>query len=153
MPWSSSQRQHRRIASRARRAGSGISEEINTRRLDAIRRSAAHYLGECPSGTREIPWAGMRPLTPDGLPVLGRAPNLQNLFVATGHSMLGITLAPATAVAMADLICAGSPGADLRPFDPARFVACSMPTVRQHHGRRRCSTTPPARSCSRWLSM
>jgi D-amino-acid dehydrogenase len=67
-------------------------------------------------------WVGMRPMTPDGLPAIGRVPGLDNVFLATGHAMLGITLAPATGEAIADLICGQPPTVDLAPFDPARFA-------------------------------
>jgi D-amino-acid dehydrogenase len=100
---------------------SGLSDHVNQRRLDAIQRSIQRYLREWPAGEGEVTWAGMRPLTPDGLPALGRAPGLSNLFVAAGHSMLGVTLAPATGKAMAELICDGRTETDVRPFDPARF--------------------------------
>ena len=102
---------------------SGLSEEINLKRLASIRRSIQRFLREWPSGEGEVTWAGMRPLTPDGLPVLGPARGMANFFVATGHSMLGVTLAPATGKAMAELICDGRAEVDLRPFDPARFAA------------------------------
>jgi D-amino-acid dehydrogenase len=64
----------------------------------------------------------MRPLTPDGLPVIGRLPGSDNLYVATGHQMLGVTLAPTTATALAELMCDGSSPASLVPFDPIRFM-------------------------------
>jgi D-amino-acid dehydrogenase len=101
---------------------SGLSEDIHAKRLDAIRRSISRFLVSWPQGERDIPWAGMRPLTPDGLPAIGRAPGLENLFVATGHSMLGITLAPATGAAVAELICTGRSEVDVRAFDPGRFA-------------------------------
>ncbi len=63
----------------------------------------------------------MRPLTPDGLPVIGLLPGFRNLAVASGHAMLGVTLAPATAEAVADLIVTGHAPDVLGPFDPARF--------------------------------
>jgi D-amino-acid dehydrogenase len=63
----------------------------------------------------------MRPLTPDGLPVIGRAPGVDNLFVAGGHQMLGITLAPATGDALASLMLDDGAETPLLPFDPARF--------------------------------
>ncbi|MEX1158557.1 MAG: FAD-binding oxidoreductase, partial [Thermomicrobiales bacterium] len=72
-------------------------------------------------GTREHVWVGMRPLTPDGLPVIGRAPGGDNLYVATGHQMLGMTLAPATGQALAELMLTGQSEVDLFPFDPLRF--------------------------------
>jgi D-amino-acid dehydrogenase len=100
---------------------SGLSEEINSRRLAAIRRSIQRFLRGWPAGEGEVAWAGMRPLMPDGLPALGRAPGVENLFVATGHSMLGVTLAPSTGRAMAQLMCDGRTTADLGPFNPGRF--------------------------------
>ena len=60
-------------------------------------------------------------MTPEGLPVIGPVPGFANLLVASGHAMLGLTLAPATAEALADLLTTGHPPAALRPFDPARF--------------------------------
>jgi D-amino-acid dehydrogenase len=101
---------------------SGLSETVDARRIASLRRAVGEFLVEWPAGEREVAWAGMRPLTPDGLPALGRAPGFDNLFVATGHSMLGVTLAPATACVMAGLICNNAANIDLRPFDPGRFA-------------------------------
>ncbi|MBA3417032.1 MAG: FAD-dependent oxidoreductase, partial [Chloroflexia bacterium] len=66
-------------------------------------------------------WVGPRPLTPDGLPLIGWAKGYRNLALATGHAMLGLTLAPATAEAIADLVCTGRAPEEIRPFDPGRF--------------------------------
>lgn len=101
---------------------SGLNMDLNPRRLDAIRQAAARYLREWPLGAQETAWVGMRPLTPDGLPVLGQVPGYDNLFVATGHGMLGITLAPATAIGMAQLMCTGDSDIDLTAFRPDRFM-------------------------------
>jgi D-amino-acid dehydrogenase len=101
---------------------SGLSEIVDARRLASLRRSVGDFLQTWPEGEGEIAWAGMRPLLPDGLPALGRAPGLDNLFVATGHSMLGVTLAPATGRVLAALICDGGGDIDLQPFDPGRFA-------------------------------
>jgi D-amino-acid dehydrogenase len=65
-------------------------------------------------------WAGFRPATPDSLPLLGPVPGVPGVIVATGHGMLGVTLAPATGVAVAALVRGERP-AWLQPFDPARF--------------------------------
>ena len=63
-----------------------------------------------------------RPVTQDGLPLIGRVAGLDNAFVATGHSVWGILNAPATGEAMADLILDGAARTvDLSPFDPARL--------------------------------
>jgi glycine/D-amino acid oxidase-like deaminating enzyme len=64
-----------------------------------------------------------RPVTRDGLPLIGRVPGLKNVYVATGHSVWGILNAPATDEAMAELIVDGSARTvDLTPFDPGRLA-------------------------------
>jgi len=65
-------------------------------------------------------WAGLRPSTPDGLPLIGALPGLEGIYLATGHGMLGVTLAPATANLLASLVLDGSGAPELTPFDPAR---------------------------------
>jgi glycine oxidase len=71
-------------------------------------------------------WAGLRPGTPDELPLLGPLPGADGTgprhLIAAGHFRNGILLAPATAVLMADLVEHRTPSADLRPFSPARFA-------------------------------
>jgi glycine/D-amino acid oxidase-like deaminating enzyme len=65
-----------------------------------------------------------RPVTEDGLPLIGRVQNLAGAFVATGHGPWGMLNAPATGLALAELIVDGRPTLlDLRPFDPARLPA------------------------------
>jgi glycine oxidase len=66
-------------------------------------------------------WAGLRPHTPDRLPLLGPIETGSRHFLATGHYRNGILLAPATAVLLADLIEGKQPALDLTPFSPARF--------------------------------
>jgi D-amino-acid dehydrogenase len=65
-------------------------------------------------------WAGLRPATPDGLPLIGALPGLEDIYLATGHGMLGVTLAPATANLLAPLVLEGRAAPELTPFDPAR---------------------------------
>ncbi len=66
--------------------------------------------------------ACFRPITSDGLPVIGRVPGVAGAYIATGHSAWGILNAPATGEAMAELIVDGSARTvDLAPFDPARL--------------------------------
>ena len=65
-------------------------------------------------------WAGLRPATPDGLPLIGALPGLDGLYLATGHGMLGVTLAPATADLLAPLVLEGRAAPALAPFDPGR---------------------------------
>jgi D-amino-acid dehydrogenase len=65
-------------------------------------------------------WAGFRPATPDSLPLLGPIPGQRGLFVAAGHGMLGVTLAPATGAAVADMVTSGDVPAWLAPMAPGR---------------------------------
>jgi len=65
-------------------------------------------------------WAGLRPSTPDGLPLIGALPGLDGVYVAAGHGMLGVTLAPATAALLAPLVLEGRAAPELAPFDPGR---------------------------------
>ncbi len=101
---------------------SGLNNRIPPARLAAIARAGSRYLQGWPSDpTVAKAWTGMRPLTPDGLPVIGLLPGFRNLSVASGHAMLGVTLAPATAEEVADLLVTGHAPDVLGPFDPARF--------------------------------
>lgn len=100
---------------------SGLNERIRPERVAAIRRAAARYLPGADRGTAVVEWTGMRPLTPDGLPAIGHAPGFENLFVATGHGMLGMTMGPVTGLALAELITGETGNFDLKPFDPHRF--------------------------------
>jgi D-amino-acid dehydrogenase len=65
-------------------------------------------------------WAGLRPATADGLPLVGALPGHDGLFVASGHGMLGVTLAPATAAVLAPLVLEGRMAPELEPFAPGR---------------------------------
>jgi glycine oxidase len=67
-------------------------------------------------------WAGLRPATADGLPVLGKGP-LEGLFLATGHFRNGILLAPMTARLIGQLVAGEAPAAPLEPFRYARLAA------------------------------
>lgn len=94
---------------------SGVNLRLEPARVAAIRRAGDRYLTDW-RGADEQVWVGMRPLTPDGLPLIGPVPGHDNLYVATGHAMLGVTLAPATAEAIAQLMLTGQSEANLTPF-------------------------------------
>jgi len=66
-------------------------------------------------------WAGLRPGTPDGLPILGPDPSLAGLLHAGGHYRNGVLLAPVTGQVMTDLVLSRPPSVDLTPFLPGRF--------------------------------
>ncbi|MBW3632412.1 MAG: FAD-dependent oxidoreductase [Chloroflexi bacterium] len=106
---------------------SGLNHDMRQERVTAIARSAGWAIHGWPhkmptSGPGVQIWNGPRPMTPDGLPVIGWLPGYRNLIVASGHAMLGVTLAPATGDAVADLITAGRAPDVIAPFDPARFT-------------------------------
>lgn len=94
---------------------------ISPTRLNAIYRGAKEYL-HLPedSGPREI-WRGLRPCTPDGVPLIGPSSKLSNLFYCTGHQLLGLQSAPGSARLLADLILNRTPIVDPQPFQPSRF--------------------------------
>lgn len=101
---------------------SGLSEQFTQRRIDAIHKAGKRLLEGWPRETNPAHvWTGMRPMAPDGLPVLGAVPGFGNFYVASGHAMLGVTLAAVTGVQMAELIATGRPSDVLRPFRADRF--------------------------------
>ena len=101
---------------------SGYDTTLNRRRLDALERAAREYLREPPSGPRREEWFGWRPMSCDDLPILGRAPGCDNLWLATGHGMLGVTMSLGTARLLGDLICGREPFLDPAPYAPTRFA-------------------------------
>ena len=100
---------------------SGINLRLDRRRLAAFRRSAERELPGIFSGGEVHEWVGMRPLTPDGLPIIGRLPKTDNVFIASGHQMVGLKLAPSTGRVLSELIIDGGSRVDLEPFAPDRF--------------------------------
>jgi D-amino-acid dehydrogenase len=99
----------------------GYDTRLNRVRLDALERGAAEYLHQ-PVGPRKLAeWYGWRPMTWDDLPIIGAAPGYDNLLLATGHGMLGITMSAATGRLVADLIAGRPPAFDPAPYSPARF--------------------------------
>lgn len=103
---------------------SGINEVVRPERVAALATGAARALTGFPAGTGAATvGSGLRPITPDGLPVVGWLPGFRNVAVASGHAMLGVTLAPSTGDAVAELVATGRAPEVIRPFDPARFTS------------------------------
>jgi D-amino-acid dehydrogenase len=94
---------------------------INARRVDVIVRGAKGMLniGDQPK-PQEI-WRGLRPCTPDGMPVIGRAKGRGDVWLATGHQMAGLKTAPGTGVLLAQLMTGEAPRFDPEPFRADRF--------------------------------
>lgn len=86
----------------------GLDDSINATRVAAVKRAAAEGLSDWdPEAPHRSAWAGMRPMTPDGLPIIGPLARGSNTLLATGHAMLGLTQAPATARVIRDLVRTG----------------------------------------------
>ena len=102
------------LGARDTRARSDVGERLHA--------AARPYLtGWTPESDDPVEaWAGLRPATPDGLPLIGALPGLDGAYVASGHGMLGVTLAPATAALLAPLVLEGRAAPELAPFDPGR---------------------------------
>ncbi|HUS20351.1 MAG TPA: glycine oxidase ThiO [Terriglobales bacterium] len=98
----------------------GFDKRVDPDIINRLHQLAADILPELGEARIHQSWAGLRPCTPDRLPILGPGP-LSGYFLATGHFRNGILLAPATAMAMADLVTGAKPRIDLSPFSPARF--------------------------------
>ena len=110
---------HLRFAGTLELAGMDFS--INQRRVEAIRRAAvAHIEGLEDLELVEI-WRGMRPATPDGLPILGRSKKWNNLVIAAGHAMIGVSLGPISGEITARLTCGEETMFDLEPLRQERF--------------------------------
>jgi len=101
----------------------GLNRDINPGRVKGITDSAQRYF---PAFTNSHfaglkPWAGLRPCSPDGLPYIGRTRRAKNLLIATGHAMLGLSLAPATGIMIARQVSDLSHGQVSPRIDPDRY--------------------------------
>ena len=100
---------------------SGYDEGLNRPRLDALRRGAAAYL-RMPLGSElREEWWGWRPMCVDEVPLIGPVKRWNNLLLATGHGMLGVSMSAATAELVASLVMNETPLLDPAPYAPARF--------------------------------
>lgn len=99
-----------------------LDESITTRRVEAILHNARRFLN-LPDSPKIIEvWRGLRPCTPDGVPIIGRSSRLDNLLIAAGHQMLGMQTGPGTGRLVVDLITRQEPAFNPHPFRPARFA-------------------------------
>jgi D-amino-acid dehydrogenase len=112
---------------------SGYDNSINPTRIAAIKRAAAEGFGNWdPEAPHDPAWTGMRPMTPDGLPAIGPLVDGANVWVASGHGMLGLTLAPTTARTIRQLV-RGETTSDPET-SPARFHRRARRTARRRAG-------------------
>ena len=102
----------------------GMNESITQRRILGIIKAIPRYYPRFePSHFAGIvPWHGLRPCSPDGMPYLGRTQAASNLTIATGHAMMGLSLAPITGELTAQLVDGDAPRFDLTMLSPDRFA-------------------------------
>ncbi|MBX2898490.1 MAG: FAD-dependent oxidoreductase [Cyclobacteriaceae bacterium] len=102
----------------------GTDQRISMNRVkgivDAIPRYYPDLKVELPDAKQV--WHGLRPCSPDGLPYIGRAKGINNLIIATGHAMMGLSLGPGTGKLVSDLISGELTEVKLQAFNPERFV-------------------------------
>jgi D-amino-acid dehydrogenase len=99
----------------------GMDLSVNQRRVEALRRSALRCIEGAEDLTLLEIWRGLRPCTPDGLPLVGRSRRFENLVLAAGHAMVGMSLGPVTGRIVTQLVAGAPPAPDLRLLDPDRF--------------------------------
>lgn len=99
----------------------GFDITVHRETIEGLRRRAAAIVPALLSAPVARTWAGIRPATPDMLPIIDRDPQHPSLLYAVGHSRNGILLAPLTALAIAELVQGDAPSFDLRPFGLTRF--------------------------------
>ena len=99
----------------------GMNLSINARRVGAIQKTSREYLPGLQDAKIIEIWRGLRPCTPDGLPIIGRSHAFDNLIVAAGHAMLGMSLGPITGRLVSQLVNAEKTDVDVIPFRVERF--------------------------------
>jgi len=100
----------------------GFRKKTTARALAGLRHMATALVPELRRAEVDSAWAGLRPGSPDGLPIIGRLPGRDNVYVAAGHFRNGILLAPITGKLISQLILEGATELPLKPFSPARFA-------------------------------
>jgi glycine/D-amino acid oxidase-like deaminating enzyme len=99
----------------------GFDSTTTSAALDRLRLAAVTAVPSLRNASVQGAWAGLRPMTPDARPIIGRDPDLPSVFYACGHGKNGILLAPITAECVASLVSGSSPPVDITAFDIQRF--------------------------------
>ena len=109
---------------------SGLNVDVNGRRIESMVRAAREALVEWAKPDIENVWAGGRPMTPDGLPIIDRIPPMTNLYISSGHSFQGVSLGPPSGKDLAEFITTGRRVETLDPFRFERFQRAARSPVR-----------------------
>ena len=101
----------------------GLDLSINPARVRGIIKSVHAYFPKFSEQDFEgiKPWAGLRPVSPDGIPYLGKSGNFANLTIASGHAMMGLSLGPVSGRLVADLLAGDPPFRPIDAMDAGRF--------------------------------
>ncbi len=101
---------------------SGINDLVRKERVLAIAKGAHSFYPELEINHQEMAGAktGMRPVSPDGMPYIGKSNSITNLTFATGHAMMGWSLGPATGKLVSEIIDGKKTSMDIAPFNPER---------------------------------
>ena len=100
----------------------GINHSINGQRVDAIAESVSKYFPKVQVTQEEKANAacGLRPVSPDGMPYIGKSKKCANLTIATGHAMMGWSLGPSTGKLVQEIIDEVKPSVAMELFHPDR---------------------------------
>jgi D-amino-acid dehydrogenase len=99
----------------------GYDDTLNRSRLGILTDAAKLYLKDPLAEPVQEEWWGWRPMTFDGLPIIDRTPVAENVVVAAGHNMLGLSMATATGKVVAELLGGATPHIDPVPYSFKRF--------------------------------
>jgi D-amino-acid dehydrogenase len=94
----------------------GYDDSLNPDRLRLLREGAEIYLRDPWAEPAAESWWGWRPMTPDSVPIIGPVPAYDNVHVAAGHGMLGVSMSPATGKLIAEMLTGQIPHLDPHPF-------------------------------------
>jgi D-amino-acid dehydrogenase len=99
----------------------GYDDSIRPERLQLLKDGSAAYLHEPYCEPVLEKWYGWRPMTYDSLPIIDRSPSYENVFIAAGHNMLGLSMATASGKLIAELAAGAAPHVDPAPYRVSRF--------------------------------
>lgn len=99
----------------------GYDQSLRPARLKLLTQGASHYLKLMPDTPPLETWYGWRPMTYDSLPIIDVSPRWNNVWIAAGHNMLGLSMAPATGRLISEMVAQQTPHIDPKPYSASRF--------------------------------
>ncbi|UTA67046.1 FAD-binding oxidoreductase [Emticicia sp. 21SJ11W-3] len=101
----------------------GINQDINMNRVRGIIKAVPEFFPDYPIAVppQSKVWSGLRPCSPDGLPYIGRTNKYKNLIIASGHAMMGLSLAPGTGKLVQEIVDNEKTSIDISLYKPERY--------------------------------